>query len=131
MNLPQVECDSQRKKALLESGDGGAVHVMVRNDGENLMEFDGDDGICGVQLVDRTEIRAAGEATEEMRSGLAPECSALFARSTNWSPRPRQAVGGYRKHTRRSVSKRKRCSRRVMQGAWARGVQEKQGVWLR
>ena len=67
------------KKALLQSGDGGAVHVMVRNDGENPMEFDRDDGICGVQLVDRTEIRAAEEVTKEMRSGLAPECSALFA----------------------------------------------------
>ena len=66
-------------KALLESGDGGAAHVMVRNDGENPMEFDREDGICGVQLVDRTEIRAAGEVTKEMRSGLAPECSALFA----------------------------------------------------
>jgi hypothetical protein len=29
--------------------------------------------------VDRTEIQAAGEVTKEMRSGLAPECSALFA----------------------------------------------------
>ena len=67
------------KKALLESGDGGAAHVMVRNNGENPMEFDRDDGICGVQLVDRTEIRAAGEVTKEMRSGLDPECSALFA----------------------------------------------------
>ena len=47
------------KKALLESGDGGAAHVMVRNNGENPMEFDREDGICGVQLVDRTEIRAA------------------------------------------------------------------------
>ena len=63
----------------MESGDGGAVHVMVRNYGENPMEFGREDGICGVKLVDRTEIRAAGEATEEMRSGLAPECSALFA----------------------------------------------------
>ena len=68
------------KKALLQSGDGGAVHVMVRNDGENPMEFDRDDGICGVQLMDRTEIRARVEVTKEMRSGLAPECSALFAR---------------------------------------------------
>ena len=67
------------KKALLESGDGGAAHVMVRNNGENPMEFDREDGICGVQLVDRTEIRAAGEVTKEMRSGLDPECSALFA----------------------------------------------------
>ena len=67
------------KKALLESGDGGAAHVMVRNNGENPMEFDREDGICGVQLVDRTEIRAADEVTKEMRSGLDPECSALFA----------------------------------------------------
>ena len=66
-------------KAMLESGDGGAAHIMVRNNGENPMEFDRDDGICGVQLVDRTEIRAAGEVTKEMRSGLNPECSALFA----------------------------------------------------
>ena len=39
-------------KALLESGDRGATHVMVRNDGDNPMEFDREDGICGVQLVD-------------------------------------------------------------------------------
>jgi len=52
---------------------------MVRNNGENPMEFDRDDGICGFQLVDRTEIRAASEGTKDMRSGLAPECSALFA----------------------------------------------------
>jgi hypothetical protein len=43
------------------------------------MEFGRDGGICGVQLLDRTKIRAAGEATEKMRSGLAPECLALFA----------------------------------------------------
>ena len=43
------------------------------------MEFGRDDGICGVQLMDRTEIRARVEVTKEMRSGLAPECSALFA----------------------------------------------------
>ena len=43
------------------------------------MEFDREDGICGVQLVDQTEIRAASEVTKEMRLGLAPECSALFA----------------------------------------------------
>ena len=66
-------------KALLESDDRGAAHVMVRNGGDNPMEFDRGDGICGVQLVDRTEIRAAGDVTKEMRSGLAPECSALFA----------------------------------------------------
>ena len=53
--------------------------MMLRNDGEDPVEFDRDDGICGVQLVDRTEIRVSGEATEEMRSGLAPKCSALFA----------------------------------------------------
>ena len=67
------------KKALLGSGDGGAAHVMVRNDGENPMKFDREDGICGVQFVDRTEIRAAGGVTKEMRSGLALECPALFA----------------------------------------------------
>ena len=38
-------------------------------------------GVCGVKLVNRTEteIRAASEVTKEIRSGLAPECSALFA----------------------------------------------------
>ena len=61
-------------KALLESDDRGAAHVMVRNGGDNPMEFDHGDGICGVQLVDRTEIRAAGDVTKEMRLRLAPEC---------------------------------------------------------
>ena len=82
-------------KALLESGDGGAAHVMVRNDGENPMEFDREDGICGVQLVDRTEIRAADEVTKEMRSGLDPECSALFAQ---YEPESKAEASGRREH---------------------------------
>ena len=117
-------------KALLESDDGGAAHVMVRNGGDNPMEFDRGDGICGVQLVDRTEIRAASEVTKEMRSGLAPECSALFAQ---YELESKAEASGRREHETFTAVSLKEGE--VFEARHARRVgaqrSEKRGVWLR
>jgi hypothetical protein len=77
-------------KALLELEGSGAAHVTVRDGGDNKLEFDREDGICGVQYVDRTEIRAASEGGEGNAFGTRSRImidSVFFLSAINTHPR--------------------------------------------